>query len=263
MRTVLADPLAGRRQFPRHQGNERAAQQKRQYRSAPGKRVSFDGIPLGLLLESVPLGDEDKDMVKRSILTLRCGPIRFRRNKMIAYEGESADYVFLVVKGVVRSCKTFVDGGRGVIAFHLPGDLFGWTGEHTHLLSAEAATDALVLFVKRSALLAAAACNSAIANFVMTNTATELRRVQQHALLISRDAKCRVASFVTDIAARTGQNAHIDLPMSHQDIADYLGLSIETLSRTITGLEQCGSIARAPHRMLILKDPASLARMLS
>ena len=179
-------------------------------------------------------------MLRRNILALRRGPIRYRRNKVIACEGDPADYVFLVVSGVVRSCRTFRNGARSIVAFHMPGELFGWTGDATRALSVEAASDAMVLFVKRGALLASAAQSTAIANILLANTANELRRVQEHSVLIGRDAKFRLASFLTDLATRTGQQSHVDLPMAHNDIADYLGLTIETVSRTITGIVRAG-----------------------
>ena len=66
-----------------------------------------------------------------SILALRRGPIRYRRNAMIVCEGDPTDYILLVVKGVIRSCKTYRDGSRGIVAFNLPGELFGWSGDLT------------------------------------------------------------------------------------------------------------------------------------
>jgi CRP/FNR family nitrogen fixation transcriptional regulator len=75
---------------------------------------------------------------------------------MIACEGDPTDYIYVVVSGVVRTCRTYRDGSHAIVAFHLPGDLCGWNGELIHLLSLEAATDALLLFLKRSAVLAAA-----------------------------------------------------------------------------------------------------------
>src|SRR5262245_66671783 len=97
-----------------------------------------------------PFGDEQT--VNRALSALRRGPIRFYRDNVIACEGDSADYLFLVVSGVVRSCRTFQNGTRSIVAFYLPGDLFGWS-DLKHSLSAEAATDAVVLLLKRSALL--------------------------------------------------------------------------------------------------------------
>jgi CRP/FNR family nitrogen fixation transcriptional regulator len=219
--------------------------------------------PLNLFLRLSVAGNAQQEMLRRNILALRRGPIRYHRNKVIACEGDPAEYVFLVVSGVVRRCRTFRDGARSIIAFHLPGELFGWTYDAIHSLSIEAATDATVLFVKRHALIASAAQNTAMANFLLANTASELRHMQKHSLLIGRDAKFRLLSFLTDLAMRTGQRSHINLPMAHHDIADYLGLKIETVSRTITELERTGSIARQSRRTLVLNDPASLAQMLN
>ena len=98
----------------------------------------------------------DQQTVRDSIFALRRGPIRYSRGAMIACEGDPTDYMYLVVSGVVRSCKIRRDGDRDIVAFHLPGELFEWSGEPLHSLSLEAATDTLVFFLKRSALLAAA-----------------------------------------------------------------------------------------------------------
>jgi CRP/FNR family transcriptional regulator, nitrogen fixation regulation protein len=103
---------------------------------------------------------------------------------------------------------------------------------------------------------------SRIADFLLTGTLIELRRTQEHSLLISRDAKCRFASFLIDLSNRTRTQTWLDLPMSHQDIADHLGLTIETLSRVITQMENSGLIVRGRSpRDLILKDRNALARM--
>jgi len=201
--------------------------------------------------------------VRDSILALRRGPIRYGRGAMIACEGDSTDYIYLVVSGVVRSCRTYLDGSRGIVAFHLPGDLFGWSGEPTHSLSLEAATDTLVLFFRRKALLAAAIHDSRIASYLLAATTNELRRTQEHSLLMSKSAECRVTVFLIDLSTRLEKTNYLDLPMSHHDIADHLGLTIETLSRTITKLDKSGSIARSScRRALILRNRASLVRML-
>ena len=193
------------------------------------------------------LHDCDQRTVKDSILAFRRGPIRHRHNAMIACEGDPTDYMYVVVSGVIRSCRAHRDGTRGIVAFHLPGELFGWSGEPVHSLSLEAATDTLVFFFKRSALLAAAIRDGKIATYLLAATTNELRRVQDHSLLLSRRAECRVAAFLIDLSTRSGTTSYLDLPMSHRDIADHLGLKIETLSRTITRLEKSGSIARYPN----------------
>ena len=203
----------------------------------------------------------DEQTIKGALSALQRGPIRFRRNNVIACEGEAADYVFLVVSGVVRSCKTFTNGSRSVVAFHLPGDLFGWSDQKQHSLSVEAASDATVLFLKRSALLSVAARESCVAAFVLDVTTRELRRAQAHALLLSLSAKSRVAKFLTDLGHRLGRATTIDLPMSHQDIADHLGLTIESLSRTITDLQRSGIVSRSGSRTLTVSNNRLLAQL--
>ena len=195
--------------------------------------------------------------VKNSILALRRGPIRYRRDAMIACEGDPTEYVFLVVSGVVRSCRIYQDGGRHIIAFHFPGELFGWSGDLIHSLSVEAATDTLVLFLKRSILLATAIQDCRIAGYLLASTRNELQRLQEHSLLLGRPAQCRVATFLINLSMRLGNPKHLYLPMSHRDIADHLGLTIETLSRTITKLVKSGSIARASRRTLVLLNARS------
>jgi CRP/FNR family transcriptional regulator, nitrogen fixation regulation protein len=203
---------------------------------------------------------DDQKLVQRTIVALRRGPIRYHRDQVIVCEGDPADYIFLVVDGIVRSCRTFQDGARSIAGFYLPGELFGWT-DLNHLLSAEAATNAMVLFLKRTALLAVAARDSRIASFLLAATTNELRRTQEHALLMSRSARCRVATFLLDLSRRLGTAKYLDLPMSHQDIADHLGLTIETVSRTITELERSELIARISPRTLVLLNRASLLRL--
>src|SRR5262249_20419893 len=110
-----------------------------------------------------------------------------RRRRLI-----DSDYLFLVVRGVLRSCKTFKNGGRNVAAFYLPGDIFGWC-DARYLFNVEAVTDAMVLFIKRKPLMSLAAQESHIARFLLDVASAELRRSQEHAVLMSQSATVRVA----------------------------------------------------------------------
>ena len=195
--------------------------------------------------------------IRRALTALQRGPISFQRNNVIACEGDAADYIFLVVDGFVRSCKSFENGTRKVVAFYIPGDLFGWDDEKC-TLSVEAATEAMVLFIKRRGLVSLARRDSRIANFLLAITRSELQRAQEHALLLGRTAECRVMTFLADLSKRMRNTECVDLPMSHSDIADYLGMQIETLSRTLTQLERSGAIVRASTRRLILKNHSLL-----
>jgi len=224
------------------------------------RRDSFGSILANGILNSPYTGYVDQGPVHRTISALRRGPIRYRRNQTITCEGDSADYIFVVVDGIIRSCRTFKNGARSIAAFHLPGELFGWA-DPKHQFSAEAATNAMVLYLKRSALLSIAAHDSRIASFLLAATTCELRRTQEHALLISRGAKCRLATFLLDLSSRLDATEYLDLPMSHRDIADHLGLTIETVSRTITELQRSGLIARKSPRTLALLNRPSLSRI--
>jgi len=196
--------------------------------------------------------------LKRALAALQRGPVRFRRNNIIACEGDAADYIFLVVSGVVRSCKTFQNGSRSVVAFYLPGDLFGFWSEPECPLSVEAAADAMVLFLKRDGLNSVASRESGVASFLLDIASVELRRSQERALMLSRSAKGRVAAFLDELSKRLGTRK-IKLPMSHQDIADHLGLTLETLSRTITELERSRLVARESTHTLTVRNGFALA----
>jgi CRP/FNR family nitrogen fixation transcriptional regulator len=203
----------------------------------------------------------DKQTLKRALFALQWGPIRFHRDNVIACEGEAADYLFLVVSGVVRHCKTFENGTRNIVAFYLPGDLFGWT-DAKHVLSVEAAADAMVMFIKRAGLLSIASQESRVASLLLTTTTNDLRRSQEHTLLMNKSATYRVATFLVDLWTRSGKFKYLDLPVSHQDIADYLGLTIEHLSRTITRMERSGLISRVSTHRLIIRNELALQRMM-
>jgi CRP/FNR family transcriptional regulator, nitrogen fixation regulation protein len=214
--------------------------------SAPGRG------PILSVVKTDPATFVDELTVKRALSALQRGPVRFRRDKVIACEGDAADFIFMVVDGVVRSSKMYRNGSRSIVAFYLPGDLFGWSDQE-YSLSVEAASDAMVLFLRRDALMSVAARESRVANFLLDLATNELRKAHEHALLMNRSAKCRVATFLTDLSKKSG-TGHVNLPMSHQDIADYLGITIETLSRTITEFERLGLLVRKSARTLTLRS---------
>ena len=166
----------------------------------------------------------------------------FARNTEIFGENEPADYVYFVVSGSVRTYKILNDGRRQVGGFYLSGDIFGLEFVDAHTLSAEAIVDSKVLVVKRSALTALAGGDAAITRELFALTGRELRRVQDRVLFLVKSAQERVASFLLEMAERTCNENVVQLPMSRQDIGDYLGLTIETVSRTLTGLESAGAI---------------------
>src|SRR5262249_18899857 len=166
----------------------------------------------------------------------------FPANAGLSGEKEPADYLYKVVSGTVRTYKVLVDGRRQIGAFHLPGDIFGLETEDEHTFSAEAITDCKIIVIKRSTVMALAARDNDVARQMWELTARELRRVQEHSLMLIKSAEERVAGFLLEMAERVPSGGAVDLPMSRQDIADYLGLTIETVSRTLKHLENAAAI---------------------
>ena len=198
--------------------------------------------------------------LQRTLSALQRGPVRFYHDQVIALDEDVAEYLLFVVTGVVRSCKTCKSGTRSVVAFYLPGDFFGWMDAKLSL-SIEASTDTELLFIKRRGLLSLASQDARIANILLRATTNELARAQEHVLLMTKSAK---RTFLNDLWVRLGKAQYLDVPMSHQDIADYFGLTIETLSRTITDLERSGLISRVPsQRRLLLQNHFGLRRVMN
>jgi len=188
-------------------------------------------------------------------------PIGVARNDEVYGEGESADYVYKIVSGTVRTAKLLADGRRQVGAFYLAGDMFGLEIGERHACSAEAVAPSQIVMIRRSKLVALAARDSAVAAELWTLTGRELARVQAHILLLARTAQERVAGFLLDMAARRPAGDTVELPMSRQDIADYLGLTTETVSRTLTSLENEAAIALPNCRRIVLRDRQALREM--
>jgi CRP/FNR family nitrogen fixation transcriptional regulator len=188
--------------------------------------------------------------------------LRYARNSEIYGEGEPVDNVYKVVSGAVRTYKLLSDGRRQIGEFHIEGDVFGLEVGTERQFTAEAIADAVVLVAKRSALVTLASDDARLSAELWTQTAKELRRAQDHLLLLGRKrAHERVATFLLDMAGRGCSDIIVDLPMSRQDIADYLGLTIETVSRTLTRLEGDLTIEIPTSRRIVLRDKRALGHL--
>jgi CRP/FNR family transcriptional regulator, nitrogen fixation regulation protein len=185
----------------------------------------------------------------------------FAANAEIYGENEPADYLYKVVSGTVRTYKVLVDGRRQIGAFHLPGDIFGFETGDEHTFSAEAITDCKIIVIKRSAVMALAARDNDVARQMWALTGRELRRVQEHSLVLIKSAEERVAGFLLEMADRVPGGGAVELPMSRQDIADYLGLTIETVSRTLKHLEDAAAIEVPKRRRILLRNRSALHRL--
>jgi CRP-like cAMP-binding protein len=185
----------------------------------------------------------------------------FDRNAEIFGEGEPAEYVYKVMSGAVRTYRILNDGRRQISAFYLPGDVFGLEAGEEHSCSAEAISDSSVLVVKRSIVMAVAEREGDVARALWAITARELREAQNHSMLLIKSAMERVASFLLEMARRHPVGSAVELPMTRQDIADYLGLTIETVSRTLTQLQGAATIDLPASRRIVLRNRSALNRL--
>lgn len=182
---------------------------------------------------------------------------RFRKNTEVYAENEPAEYFCKVISGAVRSYKILSDGRRPVGAFYFPGDIFGLGVGATHSQSAEAVVDSDILLINRDSLVKLAATDNRILGELWKMTAAELRRIQEHGIVFVMSAQDRVVSFLLEVAEREAATSEVELPMSRSDIANYLGLTIETVSRTFKQLEQSAAIALPTFHRVVLHECAA------
>ena len=181
----------------------------------------------------------------------------------IVLEGDPCSHCFRVLTGAVRLHKGTADGRRQLIDFLVAGECFGLIGSR-HSYGVEAITQSTLVKVPRSILAAAVRERPAIAECLIERAAAELAHAHEQMLLLGRkNAQEKVASLLVDLARRLGadQTTAFRLPISRQEMADQLGLTIETVSRTMTRLKQEGLIALPTSHDVVLTRPAQLAAL--
>lgn len=189
-------------------------------------------------------------------------PINVGRNIEVYAEGEAAGHVYKVVSGVVRISKLLPDGRRQISAFHTAGDMFGFETDELHHASAEAVVPVKLIAYKWQSLLAEGTRSASLVRDLLDLTMIGLRRTQEHLLLLGRkNALERVAAFLLEMAKRAKSGQVIELAMPRHDIADYLGLTLETVSRMFAELKALGAIKLEGARRVHLLDKERLAAM--
>ena len=184
----------------------------------------------------------------------------FAKDEEVYAQEEDADLIYRVVSGVVRTTRLLSDGRRQVGDFYQAGELFGLEVGVQHRYSAEALCDCTIQVVKRSSLRAQAD-EGELDRAIWEATCRDLERAQDHVLLLGRKTAAeKVATFLMDLAQR-GEAEAIDLPMGRQDIADYLGLTIETVSRMLTQLQSSKVVEFASCRQFRVRKWEVLERL--
>ena len=184
----------------------------------------------------------------------------FARNEEIFPEGDPGDCWYKVVSGTVRLCKLLADGRRHIAEFYFSGDCFGLENMPERLFSAEAIGDVVVMRYPRRATERLIDENPRLARGLRDMTLRDLANAQIRMMMLGRmSAPERVATFLLDMFERRDADRALDLPMSRNDIADYLGLTIETVCRVMSAFKRGGMIdIPSPHRV-VLRDRAALA----
>src|SRR5215470_11582452 len=189
---------------------------------------------------------------------------KYRRGAEIFGEAEPAEYVYQVVDGAVRSYKLLSDGRRQIGAFHLVGDIFGLENGAVHRFTAEAVVDTTVRLVKRVSLEHVAQTDALVARDLLNMTTSNLQHAEDHMLLLGRKTSLeRVAAFLLEMDRRLTAAGVMALPMSRRDIADYLGLTLETVSRALSCLHEKGILGflGQTQRQIVLLDRHELAKL--
>jgi CRP/FNR family nitrogen fixation transcriptional regulator len=185
--------------------------------------------------------------------------LNFCQDTEIYGEGSAADEFFEVVTGMVRTCKFLKNGRRQIDAFHTQGEVFGVEAASEHGFSAEAVCDCTVISYRRHGRHGVNFGDAQMSEQMFGFAMRRVARAQNHALLLGcLSAIEKVANFLTEWAEHSPGGTDITLAMARGDIADYLGLTIETVSRTLSHLERESIIAIPSPRQIRLTNPKAL-----
>jgi CRP/FNR family nitrogen fixation transcriptional regulator len=193
-----------------------------------------------------------------------CSEFKYRRGAEIFGEGEETEYVYQIIDGVVRTYKLLADGRRQINSFHLRGDMFGLENGATHRFTADAVVETNVRTTRQRSLLDTMANRKGGATNLLSLVTRNLQHAENHMLLLGRKTALeRVAAFLLEIDDRLAHPNVMSLPMGRGDIADYLGLTTETVSRALSTLrsEKLLQFEGQTHRKVVLLDRERLAEL--
>jgi CRP-like cAMP-binding protein len=196
--------------------------------------------------------DEDLRALQQVGMKVRCA-----RNETIFNDGDDAANCYKVISGAVRLCKHMSDGRRQIADFLLAGDFFGFMQFGNYKFTAEAVGDVVLMCYPQRQVARLSSSMPNLRGRLLVLLSQRLLGMQDHLVMLGRKtAKERVASFLLHIAERSDAEEDIpfELPMSRQDIADYLGLTIETVCRMLTELKRERIIGIPSLSQVVLND---------
>jgi CRP/FNR family transcriptional regulator, nitrogen fixation regulation protein len=187
---------------------------------------------------------------------------KYSKGTEIFGQGEPADYIYQVIEGAVRSHKLLSDGRRQIGAFHLPGDIFGLENGDFHRFTAEAIVVTTVCLIKRQGLERVAKTDPAMVLSLLAMTTHNLQHVENQILLLGRkSSRERVAAFLLEMNGRLTTAGVMALPMGRRDVADYLGLTLETVSRALSEFNRKGYVRFLDPRQIVVLNASGLAEL--
>ena len=181
----------------------------------------------------------------------------FGKGEVIFREDEPNDCVYLVLSGVVRGSKVLADGRRLIARFAFPGQLLEYDRQPRCPFTAEAITPVNTISIRRSRLDRALSEASCLQSLLTRTLVAELGEARLQVLALGRlSATERVAQFIHSIAqvSRRDSDGAVQIPMCRADIADYLGLTIETVSRVFSRLKRGGMIKLLDNNRFVILD---------
>jgi CRP/FNR family nitrogen fixation transcriptional regulator len=190
--------------------------------------------------------------------------VRFTRGETIFTEGDAATNVYRVICGAVRLCKHMPDGRRQIVDFVLAGDFFGVMPVTAHAFTAEAVNDAVVVSYPRSQVERLGEQFASVRRSLFSLLSDAMLGMHSHLVMLGRQtAKERLAAFLQRLVERADavDGDTVELPMSRQDIADYLGLTIETVCRELSALKKSRIVAAPDLQSFVLKKGDALGRI--
>jgi len=191
--------------------------------------------------------------------------VRFAPGQSVFFEGDPADMLFNVKLGVVKLFKLLMDGRTQITGFLFPGDFLGLALLNKYTYSAEAVTAAELCRFPRVEFEGLLARFPALERELLGQASNEIATAQEQMLLLGRKtAQERLATFLLMMQKRAASPTDANiviLPMSRQDIGDFLGLTIETVSRTVTRLKKSGAIELPDPNRVIIRDAEALTEM--
>ena len=191
----------------------------------------------------------------------------FRAGQPVIWSGDTMDFVASLVSGVATLSQTMADGRRQMVGLLLPSDFMGRPGRSHASYDVTAATDILMCCFRRKPFEDLLQSTPHVAQRLLEMTLDELDAAREWLLLLGRKtAQEKIASLLVIIARRgdaraTTGAAVFDLPLTREQMADYLGLTLETVSRKISALRTAGLIAVQGNRRVTIFDLGALVRV--